>query len=127
MSLGVLLAVVGYGWRTDECAGCKSNDDLVFFSIRRGQVVCLPCGRPYERRLIPITEHIFKIMQKLVWPPPLGLLSVTEQALVYGIAVTSLVNACGKELVTDQPFRDLVGAELFDEVAAKTVIGGAGR
>jgi DNA repair protein RecO len=115
MGLGVMIHAVGYGWRTDECAGCRQTAELVFFSIRRGQVVCGPCGQPYSNRLVPISKNIFDSMQKLAWPPPFGLLSTAEQALVYRIAVSSLVKAGGKVLLTDSPFRGVVGHDLFTQ------------
>ena len=115
LSLGTLISTVGYGWRTDECAGCRQQEQLVFFSIRRGQMVCQPCGEPYISRLVSVSGNMFKIMQKLAWPPPFGLLSVAEQALVYRIAISSLVKAGGKELLTDSPFRGLVGNDLFTQ------------
>ncbi len=31
LSLGVLIRSVGYGWRTDECAGCRGGEQLTFF------------------------------------------------------------------------------------------------
>ncbi|MBF0358407.1 MAG: DNA repair protein RecO [Magnetococcales bacterium] len=115
LSLGVLIHHVGYGWRGDECAGCRRDDQLLFFSVRRGQVVCQSCGQPYLKRLVPITGNILKYIQKLAWPPPFGLLSTAEQALLYRIAISSLVRACGKKLMTDQPFRSLVGSDLFTQ------------
>ena len=113
--LGILISMVGYGWRTDECVGCNQKEQLEFFSVRRGQVVCRPCGDPYQSRLVPMSKNMLKNMQKLVWPPIFGLLSFSEQALVYRIAVSSLIKAGGKELQTDPPFRDLVGRDLFEQ------------
>ncbi|MBF0445010.1 MAG: DNA repair protein RecO [Magnetococcales bacterium] len=115
LSLGVLIRGVGYGWQAYECAGCGGSEKLSFFSIRRGQVVCQPCGQPYTQRLVPITNNILKNMQKLAWPPPFGLLCLAEQALLYRIAVSSLVKAGGKILMTDQPFRAVIGHELFTQ------------
>ncbi len=54
-------------------------------------------------------------MQKLAWPPPFGVLCVVEQALLYRIAVSSLVKAGGKMLMTDRPFRAVVGHDLFTQ------------
>jgi DNA repair protein RecO (recombination protein O) len=115
LSLGGLIRGVGYGWQAYECAGCQGGEQLTFFSIRRGQVVCQPCGQPYIERLVPITNNILKNMQKLVWPPPFGLLCTAEQALLYRIAISSLVKAGGKMLMTDQPFRAVVGHDHFSQ------------
>jgi DNA repair protein RecO len=114
-SLGVLIRGVGYGWQAFECAGCRGVEQLSFFSIRRGQVVCQPCGQPYTERLVPLTNNILENMQKLAWPPPFGVLCMAEQALLYRIAVSSLVKAGGKMLMTDQPFRAVVGHDLFTQ------------
>jgi DNA repair protein RecO (recombination protein O) len=115
LSLGVLIRCVGYGWQAYECAGCRGGEQLSFFSIRRGQVVCQPCGQPYTERLVPITKNILKNMQKLAWPPPFGVLCEAEQALLYRIAVSSLVKAGGKILMSDRPFRAVVGHDLFTQ------------
>ncbi|MBF0453557.1 MAG: DNA repair protein RecO [Magnetococcales bacterium] len=113
--LSVLVHAVGYGWRTDVCAGCQGEDLLLFFSLRRGQVVCQPCGQPYTSRLVPLSKNMFNCMRKLAWPPDFGLLSTAEQALVYRVAIASLIRAGGKALMTDPPFRNLVGHGLFSQ------------
>ncbi|MBF0379483.1 MAG: DNA repair protein RecO [Magnetococcales bacterium] len=115
LCLGVLIRDIGYGWRTDECAGCRGKEELIFFSIKRGQVVCKPCGTPYIERLVSISDNILKNMQRLAWPPPFGVLCVAEQALLYRIAVSSLVKAGGKMLMTDQPFRTVIGHDIFTQ------------
>ncbi|MBF0460752.1 MAG: DNA repair protein RecO [Magnetococcales bacterium] len=44
---GRLVRALGYGWRTDCCAGCGRTEALGYFSAKRGQVVCDRCAAPY--------------------------------------------------------------------------------
>lgn len=111
--LGLFTHLIGYGWRTDACAGCQRREKLSFFSVRRGQVVCQPCGEPYVHRLVPLSEKLLAKMQSMAWPPVLGVLSPNEQALVYRMAISSLIRAGGRVLLADPPFRALMGQELF--------------
>ncbi|MBF0428642.1 MAG: DNA repair protein RecO [Magnetococcales bacterium] len=110
-TLGVLLRLFGYGWRMDACIGCGRGESLVFFSVRRGAVVCDLCGGPYARRLFGLCEALRQGMAGLRWPPELGGLTHADLSAFYQLGVASLVLNGGRALASDLPFRQLAGVD----------------
>lgn len=111
LALRRLLRDLGYGWRTDCCAGCGCRERLVFFSVRRSQVVCDHCGAPYANRLQPLNEKTLDAMERLEWSPGFGLLSREEGAALYRMGIASLERLGGRPLLADRTFRRLAGLE----------------
>ncbi len=108
-SLARLLRDLGYGWRVDRCAGCGGRDALSFFSVRRGQAVCEPCGRPYADRLDRLSENGRLAMERLEWWNGFGLLSRQEKITLYHLVITGLGRLDGRPLLSDRSFRRMAG------------------
>ena len=107
--LGNLVRDLGYGWRADRCVRCNREEALVWFSVRRGQVVCDPCGTPHAPLLIGLPEKVLKTMQRLEWSPDFGLLSQQEKQVLYRIGIATLAHLGGRPLVSDRSFQQLAG------------------
>ncbi|MBF0162151.1 MAG: DNA repair protein RecO [Magnetococcales bacterium] len=122
---GRLLRALGYGWRTDCCAGCGRTGQLRFFSAKRGQVVCGTCASPYMEqanqatarggsgghRLFPLGDDLYGVVQQLAWDGALEALSQRDKILLYRIGMACLVWLGGTPLVADAPFRQIAGLE----------------
>ncbi|MEO5376853.1 MAG: DNA repair protein RecO [Magnetococcus sp. DMHC-6] len=107
--LGLLLRSLGYGWRIDRCAGCSRQTNLIFFSIKRGQGVCSPCGTPYAPHLYPLSPSLCHAMNHLPWPPQEHLLNQAETSQLYRMAMACLTLQSGRTIQTDEIFRRLAG------------------
>lgn len=107
--LGRVIHLLGYGWRLEGCVGCGRLEHLTFFSIKRQQVVCSFCGGPYAERLLPVTSEVILAIDHLAWPPDSGTLSHHGAGLLYRIGINSLARMAGGLLLTDGPFRAMIG------------------
>lgn len=110
---GRLVRALGYGWRTDCCAGCGAVAQLTYFSVKRGQVVCAHCAAPYAKRLVMLGEALFEVLQTLAWTEPLFRLSEGEKRVLYGIGMASLMRLAGGNgrlhMRSDALFRERAG------------------
>ncbi|MBF0604553.1 MAG: DNA repair protein RecO [Nitrospirae bacterium] len=109
MVLGRVIHLLGYGWRLAGCVGCGRLDNLAFFSVKRQQAVCISCGGPYAERLLPLTSEVIWAMDCLDWPPDCGTLSPHGAGLLYRIGINCLARMAGGRLLTDGPFRAMIG------------------
>ncbi|MEO5340146.1 MAG: DNA repair protein RecO [Magnetococcus sp. MYC-9] len=116
---GRMMHALGYGWRTDGCAGCGGTTGLDYFSVKRGQVVCERCAAPYIRcttgraeqrtpRLFPLTPSLLTLLHHLPWHTAL---SRADTILLYRIGMACLVRLAGAPLLADAPFRRIAGLE----------------
>lgn len=112
---GRLLRAIGYGWRTDGCVGCNGTKQLIYFSIKRGQMVCATCAAPYIQRLFSVGEKLLSTLQKLEWSEDFILLSKTEKATLYRIAMNRLACLTNRmpylKIMSDLQFRKMTGLE----------------
>lgn len=115
---GRLVRALGYGWRTDCCAGCGISSAIppeLYFSSKRGQVVCHICAAPYRRYLFPVSAALFPILQQLQWTEQYAQLSKDEKATLYQISMHCLARLPGQaqslKMLSDQPFRQRVGLQ----------------
>lgn len=108
---GRLLRALGYGWRTDSCAGCGTTERLTYFSSKRGQVVCAACAAPYTHRLFPLGAALFAAAQQLEWTDDFMLLSKTDKGILYAMAMATLDHFGGQSrpLLSDVAFRQRLG------------------
>lgn len=120
---GRLVRALGYGWRTDCCAGCGLTKRLHYFSAKRGQVVCDRCAAPYVQHITTMEatqvgpwlfflgDLLLNILQQLEWTPALDQLSPVDKAILYRISMASLVWLGRGPLLSDAPFRHSIGLE----------------
>lgn len=118
---GRLVRALGYGWRTDCCAGCGLTNRLHYFSAKRGQVVCDRCAAPYVQHITTteatqagpwlffLGDHLLSVLQQLEWTPMFDHLSPVDKAILYGISMASLVWLGRGPLLSDAPFRHAMG------------------
>ncbi|MBF0154014.1 MAG: DNA repair protein RecO [Magnetococcales bacterium] len=108
---GVTLRAIGYGWRTDACAGCGCEEALVYFSVRRAQTVCHACGLPYAKHLFSINAVERQAMTSLTLPNGLALLSPEEQLNLFRISSACFLRFGGYPIDSERYFRHLMGME----------------
>lgn len=118
--LGRIIHLMGYGWRLDGCAACGRLEDPAFFSVKRQQIVCRPCGTPYAQRLLPVTEGVFLAMHRLNWPPDLLGIPLPDAYLYYRITINCLARMAGGPLLTDGPFRAMMAKSQFSNTQEQT-------
>ena len=125
---GRLIRALGYGWRTDCCAGCGITARLAYFSAKRGQVVCDRCAAPYigrtihghpaqaGHRLFPLGNHLHGVLQHLEWTDDFDRLPRTDKAVLYRIGQACLVQLGKAPLLSDPPFRQMLGLHPVDSL-----------
>ncbi|ABK43428.1 DNA replication and repair protein RecO [Magnetococcus marinus MC-1] len=99
---GFLLHNLGFGWQVAHCAGCGGETDLRFFSTKRNQTVCAPCGTPHRHRLLPLPEGVLAVMRG----QPGG---AADQAELVMLTTALLAQHGEKVLHAQQPFFRAVG------------------
>lgn len=109
LCLSRIIHLLGYGWQLENCAACGGHGDPAFFSVKRQWAVCAPCGTPHAQRLLPLTPEVHLAMQRLDWPPHPACLSAHGAGLLYRITVNCLAQMSGGILLTDGPFRAMMG------------------
>ncbi|MEO5348295.1 MAG: DNA repair protein RecO [Magnetococcus sp. YQC-3] len=121
--LGRMLRGLGYGWRSDCCAGCGRREALRYFSVKQGQVVCAPCAAPYAgpgaRALLPhpaqtlffLGDSLYAVVQQLEWTTDFISLPPEEKAVLYRIGMASLLRLGKAALLADPPFRQMIGLD----------------
>ncbi|MBF0190034.1 MAG: DNA repair protein RecO [Magnetococcales bacterium] len=107
-SLGRLLGLFGHGWRAGDCVGCGRREDLRYFSVRRGGVVCASCGFPHAQRLPEVTSAVLGAMNDRAWPPAMVGLSRNELTLLYRLGMAGLTRIDPRALAAEAPFRRLM-------------------
>ena len=119
---GRLVRALGYGWRTDCCVGCGSTEQLSFFSVKRGQVVCAVCGLPYAKRLFPLGQKLYEALQQLEWTEGFQLLPKAEKAILYRIGMNSLALMANRvaylKIRSDLPFQQMLGLQKMARFAS---------
>ncbi|MEO5362633.1 MAG: DNA repair protein RecO [Magnetococcus sp. DMHC-8] len=122
---GRLIRALGYGWRTDCCVGCGTTEQIAYFSVKRGQVVCERCAAPYvgvsrpvrhgpgnrpaNPPLFPLGSHLHEVLHHLEWSGTWANLPQPDQAMVYRIGMACLLRLGGTPLLADAPFRQMIG------------------
>lgn len=126
---GRLVRALGYGWRTDCCAGCGGKGRLTYFSAKRGQVVCAVCAAPYVHRLFLLGEPLYDAVRHLEWTTDFGALPKDEKATLYRMGMASLTRLGGRaaplNIVSDQPFRTMSGIDVHPPGDGACLSGGA--
>ncbi|MBF0175357.1 MAG: DNA repair protein RecO [Magnetococcales bacterium] len=115
---GVTLRTIGYGWRTDSCAGCGHTEPLTFFSVRRAQTVCQTCGLPYTRHIFSISPAEHHAMATLDWPNGFAPLSPEEHINLFRISSAGLTRFGGRLLDAERHFRHLIGLEPLPDTSS---------
>ncbi|MBF0400027.1 MAG: DNA repair protein RecO [Magnetococcales bacterium] len=127
-----LVRALGYGWRTDCCVGCGGQEGLRYFSAKRGQVVCNRCAAPYVQPILTaeaaqagpwlffLGDHLYAILQQLEWTPGFVALSVADKAVLYRIGMACLVWLGRTPLLSDAPFRQILGLESIHSYATSS-------
>lgn len=109
VTLNRLVALSGYGWQLETCAGCGRSDSLTFLSIKRAQAVCQACGAPYAKRLFSLTPHLITAMlRRVAFEPAQAVLSPQEKWRLFGIGCASLEWHSGRLLSGRQTFNRMV-------------------
>ena len=120
---GRILRGLGYGWRTDCCAGCGRREGLCYFSVKLGQVVCTQCAAPYTgpggRALIPhpaqtlffLGDSLYAVVQHLEWTTDFASLPLEEKSVLYRIGMACLLRLGKVPLLADPPFRQMIGLD----------------
>ncbi|NGZ07517.1 MAG: DNA repair protein RecO [Magnetococcales bacterium] len=104
-----LLGQFGHGWRLHDCVGCGSCAELLFFSVRRGGVVCSLCGTPYARRLPTIAPRVRQALADRSWPPALAGLTRDDLQFCYLLGMAGITRILHRSLDADPWFRQLTG------------------
>lgn len=120
---GRVLRGLGYGWRTDCCAGCGCREHLRHFSAKRGQVVCDACAAPYSglggrdrvaqstQTLFFLGDSLYAVLQHLEWTTDFESLPREDKAVLYRLGRVCLSRLGGDPLLSDPPFRQLAGLD----------------
>ena len=69
-----LLCYLGFKPRIEECASCKSKDNLQYFSIKDNGVKCLACSKQ-DKGAIKINSSTYLAIKYIITAPPKKLFS----------------------------------------------------
>ncbi|MBF0098280.1 MAG: DNA repair protein RecO [Magnetococcales bacterium] len=117
-----MLQEIGYGWRSDCCTACGTQQDLSHFSIKRSQTLCFACvqrhlpigthasaqdrhGVPLQQRLFPLSPELLHHLQQFTARQQPARLAPEDHALLYQMGSASLTRLRGTPLHADGAFR----------------------
>ncbi|MBF0425245.1 MAG: DNA repair protein RecO [Magnetococcales bacterium] len=107
---GVTLRAIGYGWRVDCCVGCGGTAALGYFSVRRAQTVCQPCGQPYADHIPALDDDERRVMAAAGWSDDFSRLAPGQRLNLFHIGSRCLSRFGGHILDAERLFHQLLDA-----------------